>query len=170
MVLNDKYLLLFGIALFLIVNTYTLKDGHNLGSDFSRYIRHSKNIVENRDYSYGLPVFYKDYPPGFPLIIAPIIRFFGVNFILLKSVNILFWLFFTLIFFKITSELLDNEIAVLGSLVLLSSPWFFIYKQELLSDLPFLAFSMVFVYSIQKYFSCGYCISQSSMSVFDVCA
>ena len=82
----------FSIFIFLLINVISIKSGHSFGSDFAQYIIHAQNIIDQRPYASGimldLPIVV---PPGYPLIIAPIIKFFGLNFIILKLQNIIFW-------------------------------------------------------------------------------
>ncbi len=138
---GDKYLFILGVVLFLLINIFTIKDGHNWGGDFSQYIRHAKNIVEHKDYSHGLPLdSWVVCTPGFPLVLVPFVKVFGIQFKVFKTVNVVFWLLFSLSFYAIAKKRLKEEPALLVFMVLLFSHFFFIFKQQVLSDVPFLFF------------------------------
>ena len=80
------------IIMLFVINVITVKNGHNWGDDFSQYIIHAKNILEGKHYNdrimLKMPIIY---PPGYPLLIAPFIKYGGVNFVLLKLINVFLW-------------------------------------------------------------------------------
>ncbi len=151
--LNSKtVLLLILIIISIFINLITLKNGHNWGGDFAQYIINAKNIVEGKPYDSGimldLPLLYA---PGYPLLIAPIIKYFGVNFILLKLPNIFFWYFFVFFSYKLVSRYIDKETSVLFCVLLAVSSDFFTFKQNVLSDLPFNFFAALSIFLFYKY-------------------
>ena len=129
-------------VIFVFLNVWTIKDGHNWGGDFSQYIRHAQNIVEHKSYSWSYDLEQKSIsPPGFPLILAPFLKIFGLNFPGLKSLNVFFWLLFVWCFYPLMRRSCGKDLALLGAAILLTSPHFFIFKQNVLSDIPFLFFT-----------------------------
>ena len=80
------------IILIGLFYTFTIRDGHNWGGDFSMYINHAKNIVEGIDYQdtgfiinlYGPIISPESYPPVFPLLLSPVYYFFNLNFTVMK--------------------------------------------------------------------------------------
>ena len=89
-IINVAIILLIVASIFL--NITTLKDGHNWGADFAQYIIHAKNVLAHKPFTDGVMLDNPfSYPPGFPWLIAPVIKIFGVNFIILKFLNIIFW-------------------------------------------------------------------------------
>jgi len=136
---SGKFIVL--LAIFIIFQAATLKDGHNWGGDFSQYILHAQNILEGNDYASGIMLAPGvSTAPGFPLIIAPVLKVFGLNFIVLKFLNIIFWGFFVFFMYMIAKERQDELTALLVSVFLFSSFVFFTFKQNVLSDIPFLTF------------------------------
>src|SRR5580704_2440608 len=80
------------VVLFFIINTYTIKDGHNWGDDFAQYIQHAINLIEHKPYASGISYDLRiACPPGFPFLLTSVIYWFGVNFKILKSLNVLLW-------------------------------------------------------------------------------
>jgi len=147
-------LLAFLVTGFVVINVLTLHDGHNWGGDFSRYIRQAQNILENKpyDFSYNLDP-WANYPAGFPLLLAPLIKIFGLNYKILKLPNILYWLIFLCALYPIMKKRIGEKNALLGIMVLATSPYFFLFKQNILSELPFVAFLYPGIYFFEKYFN-----------------
>lgn len=141
------------VVLFLAVNLFTLHDGHTWGDDFAQLIRHSQNLLDGKPYASRILVEpWVISPPGFPLLMAPLVKFFGVNFKVLKLLNIGFWLGFVWFLYLLMHRRLGEDRALLGAAVFLFSPCFFTYKQNILSDIPFLFFTIAAIYCWVRYF------------------
>ncbi|MBI4308966.1 MAG: glycosyltransferase family 39 protein [Candidatus Omnitrophica bacterium] len=133
------------------LNLLTLKDGHNWGGDFGQYIIHAQNLLNHNNYSQGIMLEKAIiYPPGFPLMIAPIIKLFGLNFPLLKSINVLFWCASLLLLYLLFKNPLGRNNALLGISVLAASSFFFVFKQNVLSDVPFTFLTIACIYALQR--------------------
>lgn len=104
----ERALLLFAAA-YLIAGYATLSTGHNWGDDWAQYLAHARNLAEGLPYASTGYVFNPEaphvgppaYSPGFPLLLAPVVRVFGLNLIALKSVSLVclavaIWLTFIL--------------------------------------------------------------------------
>ena len=145
------------IALPFLINLLSLKNGHNWGDDFAMYILHAQNLISGRHYTAGIiDGILVDYnviwPPLYPLILSPLLYFFGMNFVILKAINVLFWgaivagayIFFTL----------KKDEHVFRYMVLLAwSSFFFIFKQNVLSDILFtglVLYAVIFYEYFQK--------------------
>jgi len=147
------------VAAFVAVQAFTLTDGHNWGSDFAQYIIHAKNLIEGRDYRQGIwmdeRILASDigqtYPIGFPAILAPVVWLFGVNFPVLKAVNIVVWALWVMVMHRMVRRRAGDRVALWASLLLLSSPWFFVFKQNVLSDVPFLFFTALAIALYEDY-------------------
>jgi hypothetical protein len=142
------------VLVILIVGGFyltTIRKGHNWGGDFSMYIHHAKNIVEGIDYKdtgyIQNPYLYllgpKTYPPIFPLLLSPVYKLFGLNLTAMKIEIILIFLLFLFMFFlvfrnEIPFQYLVTIIAVIGF-----NPFFWNFKDNILSDIPF----MLFIYT-----------------------
>jgi len=87
--LSKKYLpllilFLFSVPLFFI-NIQTV---HPWGDDFAQYIKEAQNISQGRPFYQSGYIFNKynpvyappQYPPGFPLLLAPVVKFLGLSF------------------------------------------------------------------------------------------
>src|SRR5262245_11148296 len=119
----------------------TVREGHMWGDDFSLYILHAKNIAEGSNYqetgyiynpSYPM-IGPKTYPPIFPLMLAPVYKFFGMNLTAMKVIVILtFILTLPIIFLLFRNDLpgpyLVALIAVFGF-----NPYFWDFKENIVS-------------------------------------
>src|SRR3989338_965911 len=102
---QNKIILFIVAALFFLLNTLTLKDGHMLGGDFAQYVQHALNILEHKPYHYGLNLdAWVLCAPGLPLLLAPVIKAFGINLVIMKFLNVLFWLLFCWMLYKIFKD------------------------------------------------------------------
>ncbi|VAW12850.1 hypothetical protein MNBD_BACTEROID05-1048 [hydrothermal vent metagenome] len=141
------------IFLLIIANIITIKDGHNWGGDFSQYILNALNIINGRPYSDGITLENPFmYPPGFPFLLAPLVKFFGVNFKIFKLLNILFWYLSVWVLYPMFKKRLGREFALVSCVYVAGLSFFFEYKQNVLSDIPFMFFTTAGVFLLSKYF------------------
>jgi len=137
--------LLIAIAGVLLANVHS---GHYWNGDFAQYLMHAQNIVNGQPYaetSYvrnpvnnnpGPPA----YPPGFPLLLAPVYAAFGTAIIPMKILIVV-----TLIAgLGLTAYLLKDELPVPYTLALVAvlgfNPFLVHFTTSVVSDLPFLLF------------------------------
>ncbi len=138
-------------GLFFFVNIFTLNDGHNWGDDFAQYIQHAVNLVEHKPYASGISYdLWVIYPPGFPLLLSSVIYWSGINFKILKSLNVLFWALSALAAYGLALRWLDFFWARMITVWLLTSPIFFFFKQNVLSDIPFMCFVLLSIWTFMK--------------------
>lgn len=156
-----SFFILEKIFLFIILLLSTLliilaiHPGHNWGGDFAMYISQAKAIndgtlanlltqnkwaMDHSSWNIG-PYLY---PEGFPVLIAPIIKIFGVNFILLKLFSSAFLVgslpILYLLFKKRFSSLLPLLVIMAGIGLHFEMVTF---ADNILSDLPFLFFCLL---------------------------
>jgi len=133
-------LLLFAIPLFgMNVHSY-----HQWGDDYAQYIKEAQNIAAGRPYYqsnyvfnplntiYGPPL----YPPGFPLLLSPIILYWGLN---IKAMLYLITLFLAILLFVLYSYFRKSSsapTAVCLSVIVVYCSYIIDFKQHVLSDIP----------------------------------
>ena len=86
----------FLIAVFYLT---TIREGHDWGDDFSQYIRHAQNIARGEPYAETGYIYNPQnpdigprlYPPGFPVLLTPVVAAFGLD---LRPMKILVLAFF----------------------------------------------------------------------------
>jgi dolichyl-phosphate-mannose-protein mannosyltransferase len=132
----------------------TIREGQDWGDDFSMYIHHAENIAQGIPYGetgyiynpHNPAVGPKIYPPGFPLLLAPVVKLFGRNLWFMKLEVVLFfvgslWLVFALFRSVLPPGYLHALVLVVGL-----NPFFWDFKDHILSDLPFLFFVLLSLY------------------------
>jgi hypothetical protein len=129
----------------------TLRPGQDwtLGDDFAQYILHARNIAEGRAYASTGYIYNPDlavvgppaYPPVLPLALAPVWALFGLN---LQAMKVLMVVFFVS-GLGLASELMRPALGPLerAAIVLIVglNPYFWDFKDAILSDLPFMFFA-----------------------------
>ena len=137
---------------FFFVNIYTLKDGHNWGDDFAQYIRHAINLVEHKPYTANISLDYWIVsPPGFPFLLSSLIYWFGVNLKILKLLNVVIWGLSALVVYSLVLMRLNLVWARVLTVWFLTCPFLFTFKQNVLSDIPFMCFILMSIWSFMKF-------------------
>ncbi len=132
----------------------TIRDGQDWPDDFSQYIQHALNIAEGAPYAATGYIYNprnpgigpRTYPPGFPLLLAPVIKGFGLD---LRSMKVLvIGLFVGALLLIVALFRGDLPPPQLAALVLVTglNPFFWEFKDEVLSDIPFLFFVLLSLY------------------------
>ncbi len=73
----------------------TMRAGHGWGGDFALYLMHARNLAFFREYTHtaflydagGMIMSPRNYPPMLPLVLAPVVRFFGIDYFALRCVT-----------------------------------------------------------------------------------
>ncbi len=91
------------------------------------------------------------YPFGFPVLLAPVYALFGMNFIVLKTYCTLFFLFsLVLVYYLFHSYFVRASQALLIVAAMAFHPEFIGLTDNVLSDFPFLFFSLLSLWLMQK--------------------
>jgi hypothetical protein len=157
-VLRQSFLALLVLMVFLPLLFLNLRNDHDWGDDFAQYLEQAENIslgrpmaetgyIYNPEYPSLGP---RAYPPGFPLMIAPVVARFGddvlpynyftsIMLILLAMVSVL-------LFYKYTGWLA----AILLSALIYYNPYIINLKAEIMADIPFALFFAIFLLSISR--------------------
>ena len=141
---------LLGLMLLIIGVFYctTIRPGHNWGDDFALYIHHAENIAYGHPYGdtgyiYN-PAFPgvgpRNYPPVFPVLLAPVYYFFGLNLTAMKVEGVLLFLLILLLVYNFFRDKLPFPYALALVVLLGLNPFFWDEKDTVLSDEPFLLF------------------------------
>lgn len=134
---------LFAVIALVYASTYYGDQGW--GDDFAQYILHARHIALGRAYVETGYVYTWDtasigprwYPPGFPLMLAPVLAYRGLDFTafqVLLTVVQMFWLAAAFVLFR--RALGDGAALVLTSMLGLS-PYLIMFRREVMSDIPF---------------------------------
>ena len=150
------------VALLLVVvgvfQLATLREGVKLsGGDPALYIRHAKNLVEGRPYAdtgylqnprYALHP--EAYPPGYPLLLAPVYAAFGLDYTAMKVELVLFF-----VAALAAMALLFRHALPLPYLLALVAavgfnPYLFGWKDAIMADFPFVFFCFAGLLAYQE--------------------
>lgn len=136
-----------------VVYLATLIPDQGWGGDFAQYVHQAINIVEGKDmadtgyiYSrYDPSLGPRTYPPGFPLILAPVYALFGLDMYALQVEIILLQLLALVIIYLIYRREVSPPTALILLLMMGLSPYLISFKRAIMSDVPFMLASLSFV-------------------------
>lgn len=144
--------LIAGIAGFFLS---TLRPGHNWDGDYALYILHARNIVEQapyRDTGYVFnpqaPIHPAAYPPGLPLLLAPVYFLSGVDLAKMKAVGVGAFVLFLCILARIARQWLPPGLALAPIVLLGLHPVMWDFKDTIFSEFPFMLFSYAALYLV----------------------
>lgn len=142
-------LLLFSLPLFFI----GLQDTQSWGDDFAQYIKEGQNISQGLNYSasgfiynplnteYAPP----SYPPGFPMLLAPIIYFFGDSISAMLTLISALMVLLAFVLFYFYRPFFSERSAMWLALLSVYAASVLDLKWYVLSDLPLLFFSSLYL-------------------------
>ncbi len=160
---NDLFLLIFIFAAFLLLYLIGLRNGHSWGDDFSQYVAQARSIVDgnidrlleisryrfhNSDIKNLGPVLY---PWGYPLLLSGVYDFFGLGLLPMKLFTSLFFLLSLPVLFYMFRNRVERSQAFLIILILGLSPSFFLFKDNVTSDFPFMFFCLLSIFFMQRF-------------------
>lgn len=126
----------------------TIRGGHEWGDDFSLYIQHAHNLVIGRAYNdtgylynpRNATIGPATFPPVFPAILAPVYAIFGLHLTAMKIELIILFLAALWVIVRCFQDDLPF-LAIFALVNLLGwNPYFGEFKDQILSDIPFLLF------------------------------
>ena len=152
--------LLILIGLAGLNSFFLLTQDQGWGDDFAAYIMQAQSITDGtvRDYIQDLTFTVQKSSPsptpspwpfigpvlapwGFPLILTPIYRTAGLNFLAFKVINIVFFSLTLALIFKLFRNRLGPIQALFLVAILAFNPILLFAQENILSDIPFLFFS-----------------------------
>ena len=139
----------------------SLPAGHRWGGDFAQYIYQAggisegkvEEVISNANFRYENSthsVGPRYYPWGFPLLLSPVYRAFGIDMHAMKAYVCLFFLLSLPVMYALFKDRLAYPQALLLVTVFAVSPLFFHLRDSVLSDLPFLLLSLFTIFLIQR--------------------
>ncbi len=137
----------------------TVRPGQGWDDDFAMYVHEAKNIALGLDYSQTGYIYQREYarlgprtyPPGFPLLLAGVYRVFGLNLTAMKAEMVVFFLASLLaIAFTFQPDLSTKQLLALVAMIGFS-PYFWSFKDQIVSDIPFLLLAYLALFLIHRY-------------------
>jgi hypothetical protein len=155
---NNKEVAVIVILIIGIFYISTIRKGHYWGGDFSQYIHHAKNISEGKSYKdikyivnphYEKLLSPETYPPIFPLVLAPVYKYFNLDLTVMKSEIILFFLMALYLIYLIFYQKLTSLKALILIIILAVNPYFWNNKDFIHLDFVFIFFVYLSIYLIE---------------------
>lgn len=147
-------------CLFLLLPSYFINNGtsHDWGGDFAMYISQAENIVAGTDQSDNGYLYNTEcpgvgpptYPIGFPLLLAPVVAFVGNDMAYLIDYLAVLFILFGLMVFLFLRGRTGFILALIAALTLVYHPALLAFKREVMSDVPFILFTLVSLYLASK--------------------
>src|SRR2546422_796036 len=136
----------------------TIRTGHDWGDDFALYIQHARNIGAGAPYAatgyiynpHNPAIGPRTYPPGFPLLLAPVVAVFGLELQPMKVVVVLCFVGVLLMLPRVFQRDLPPRYTAALILVMGLNPYFWDFKDQVLSDIPFLLFMLLSLHAFQR--------------------
>jgi hypothetical protein len=158
---RTRYGLLALIGILGAFHLATLRAGHDWSGDVCLYAMHSRNLLEGKPYAetgYLYNPRYASlgprvYPPGLPVLIAPVIAVTGLNIPVLKIEMVLFYIAGLFAVHGLFQRRLAPEYLALLILFIGWNPVYWDAKDRVLSDLPFLFFSILALWLAERIIS-----------------
>jgi hypothetical protein len=154
--INKTILLLATIAVVAAFYSLTIRDGQQWG-DFSQYVQHAKNIVEGESYGNtgyifnpGVPWASQLYPPVFPLLLSPLYKLFGLNLTAMKIEMVIFFIAALVAIWLLFKQNLRSVYLLFIVVLIGFNPYFWNFKENIVSDIPFLLFSCLCLHVLNR--------------------
>jgi len=126
--------------------SYILQAQSLLRGTPSEFVAHNMFTIEQSSYPPG-PIAY---PWGFPILLTPVLAFFGMKLLALKGLNTIFFLLFLIVFHQLAKTRLAPAWSLLLTAILAFNPALLQAHDLILSDIPFLFFSTLALLLIEK--------------------
>ena len=156
---RSSYLLvLVPVTLFFLI---TIRPGHDWGGDFAQYIGHARSLVEGKPYDdigyvycpYRPSLGPREYPPGFPFLLAPLYALFGLSFIVFKLEMVFFLVASIAVIVFFSKEYISDRARLAFVLLFALNPWVVSLKDSVISDIPFLLALYLFLVWASKVYA-----------------
>ncbi len=149
---STKKFIYIVLAVYLLLSLLMFDPKLFTGGDNAIYMILAESISQGRGYrDLYLPneLPHTQYPFGFPLLLAPFVLFFGMNVVILKFVVVLSGLAALYFMIKICESLFKERIFILIASYV-SIPIMINYNHWILSEMPFVCFSLAAIYLLMK--------------------
>ena len=139
------------ISLFSIILYYTcfLFQKSWIGKDSAVYVLLGRALAQGNgyfNYFFSIPSPHALYPPGYPFILAAVIRIFGENLLFLRMSSIAFSGLSLVILLKILSSYLEEKELFFTFLLFALNPLFLNFTHQIYSEAAYVLFSWLGIY------------------------
>lgn len=145
-------IILCGVGVF---HFATMRYGHNWNGDTSMYLLQTRQIANGLPSDTRLfvthatePLWPKTYPPVFPFMLIPIYKTAGLNLEIMKQFMIVVFLLCLAVLCATFKRFFDRNLALMLTAIVGFHPYFWDFKENILSDIPFLLFLFISLFLI----------------------
>lgn len=151
------------LALLAVFHFATLRAGHYWGDDFAHYVRHAANIAAGRPYAetpwirnpYYPELSPPAYPPVYPLLLAPLVKAYGIDLEPLKWPGVAALLAAVFLLNRLARSRLPHPVHLVPGLLFALNPFLWDFKDYVQSDLPFVALALAAVLFVERAHATG---------------
>jgi len=150
----------FALVIIIIGLVYfaTFYPDQNWGDDFAQYLHQAENLAVGKDmadtgyiYSRYTPVLGpRAYPPGFPLLLAPIYAIWGLNMTAFQVYLIVLQLIALILIYLLYRAEVSLPTALILLVMMGLSPYLIAFKRAIMSDVPFMLFCIAFLVWVES--------------------
>ncbi len=147
---NPKYRNIFLVLLFLPLVFIDNRSSHDWGDDFAQYIHQAKNIVQGIPQSETGFIYSQEnyigpaaYPVGFPILLSPVYALFGNSMKAFTTYISLFYFALAFLLLVFYHRHFSFAAALALTMIIIYNPQLLLFKQEVMSDLPFTLFLVI---------------------------
>lgn len=149
---TERILLVLLLAAVALFHGLTIRPGFEWGGDFAQYLEHARNLAEGKSfadirfiYNPSAPLGPPCTPPGFPVLLAPLVKMFGLNLTAFKIQSVAFFVIALALAYLLFREHLPPAYGLVLTAVLGFHPYFWGIKDYILAEFPFLCLLMLFL-------------------------
>jgi len=141
------------VVVFLIICTLCLNNIIIYTPDSARYVTWAKSIAFFKgfyDDTNPDPSRYVVHAPLYPVLLAPLARFFPHSVVAAKACTTVFGALALILFSVWLGKRVSRTMSVLACMAIAVNPLFILYSTQVLSDIPFVACLVLFFISFEK--------------------
>ena len=156
---TTRWLIIIALVLLIgVIHVMALRGGHLWGGDFAMYVLHARNLASCIPYGQTGYIYNPDYPvvgpptypPGLPVILAPVYMCFGLNLTAMKGLMIVcFGAVLATLCLYFHDRLSFGKLSALLAIVGLNH-YLLLETNVITSDIPFLVFVYLAIFLIDR--------------------
>lgn len=158
---NSLQFTIFAFAFVIFSAPFIICDGHNWSGDFSQYLAQTRALLtgEISQWLEKQSFIIKNSTPGFAplmypfgtsIILLPLYKIFGLNFIAFKILEAVFFAGAVAIFFLFVKLKFNPRTAAVSAALILFNANYLCFIDNILSEMPCLFFTMLTIFLIYK--------------------
>lgn len=150
----DRILIISGFILVILVQVLAFNPALDRNGDNARYICGAISLAktgEYKDIEHPNEHYKTTDQPGVSIMLAPLVKIFGVNILLFKFVPFLLTIGSLILFFILLENFIAKEIAIILTLILGTQPYISTFSSMIMTEIPFIFFSLLSFWLLLKY-------------------